>query len=117
MHEVSLIRTIFRTLEEEFPQERLNTLSAIDLQVGVLSNVEPLLMKNAFSALTTAENKYQSVELNITTVPIEIYCKKCGIHSEIESYKFVCSNCRQPNNNVVKGTELLIHRVHFNTNN
>ncbi len=113
MHEISLVRNIFNTLEAEFSSEELATLTAIDLKVGLLSNVEPILMQNAFEAVTTAEQRFQSVKLNVEVIPIEIYCKTCDAYSAIKNYKFVCSICGQPSNNIVKGTELLIHRVHF----
>ena len=115
MHEISLVNSIFSTLEAEFSKEELETMDAIDLQVGLLSNIEPLLMQNAFEAVTTAREQYQQVKLRIELVPIEIYCRECDANSMIENYKFVCRHCGEPNNNVVKGTELLIHRVHFET--
>ena len=114
MHEISLVRNIFSTLEAEFAALELEKLSAIDLKVGLLSNVEPLLMQNAFKAVTEAEEKYQEVRLNVEVVPIEVYCSDCDTNSTIHAYKFICQKCGRPNNNVVKGTELLIHRVHFN---
>ena len=113
MHEISLVRSIFNTLESEFSKEELDNLKAINLKVGLLSNVEPLLMQNAFDAVTAAEEKFTTVELNVETVPIEIYCKGCDCNSTIENYKFACATCGVPNNNVVKGTELLIHQVQF----
>ncbi len=113
MHEISLVRNIFNTLEDEFSKDELKRMTAIDMKIGLLSNVEPLLMQNAFEAVTSAEEKYEQVQLNVEIVPIEIYCATCDTHSRIQNYKFACANCGQPNNNVVKGTELLIHRVHF----
>ena len=90
-------------------------MTAIDLKVGLLSNVEPLLMQNAFNAVTTAEEKYQNVKLNVELIHIEIHCSDCDTNSIIENYKFACNSCGKPNNNVVKGTELLIHQVHFDS--
>ncbi|HMQ47155.1 MAG TPA: hydrogenase maturation nickel metallochaperone HypA [Saprospiraceae bacterium] len=113
MHEVSLVRNIFSTLEAEFSEAELQKLTGIDLKIGLLSNVEPMLMQNAFEAVTTAENKFQEVKLHIELIPIEIFCDTCGQASPVENYKFVCQSCSQPNNNIVKGLELLIHRVHF----
>mgnify|MGYP001796691380 CR=1 FL=1 len=113
MHEISLIRNIFNTLEAEFSTTELDKLTAIDLKLGLLSNVEPTLMQNAFEAVTSAEDKFQEEKLNMEIIPIEIYCSDCDVHSTIEQYKFACKDCGRPNNNVVKGTELLIHRVHF----
>ncbi|MBX2877250.1 MAG: hydrogenase maturation nickel metallochaperone HypA [Saprospiraceae bacterium] len=115
MHEISLVRNIFSTLEAEFSKEDLDKMTAIDMKIGLLANVEPILMQNAFDAVTTAEEKYQTVQLNIELIPIEIHCKDCQQNSTIEQYKFACQTCGKPNNNVVKGTELLIHRVHFDS--
>lgn len=115
MHEISLVRSIFNTLESEFSKKELDTMTAINLRVGLLSNVEPLLIQNAFDAVTTAEEKYQGVKLQVELVPIEIHCNDCQSSSIVENYKFVCASCGKPNNNVVKGTELLIHQVHFDS--
>ena len=113
MHEISLIRNIFNTLESEFTKEELDRIQQIDLKIGLLSNVEPILMQNALEAVTQAEERFQQVKLEIELIPIEIHCTDCNINSRIKNYKFVCHKCGKPNNNVVKGTELLIHQVHF----
>ena len=113
MHEISLARSILNTLEAEFSSEQLGQLTEIGLKVGLLSNVEPALMQNAFEAVTTTENRFRQVQLKIETVPIAIYCEACDARSPITNYKFACSICGQPNNNVVSGTELLIHQVRF----
>ncbi len=113
MHEISLVRNIFRTLESHFSTEELEKINTIDLKVGLLSNVEPMLMQSAFEAVVSTEGKFQNAKLNILLVPILVHCNECDKTSEIKEYKFVCA-CGKPNNNVVQGTELLIERVHFN---
>ena len=114
MHEISLVRNIFRTIENEFSAEELKRLSAINLKVGMLSNVEPILMKNALDAVTATDSpQYKDIKLNIETVPIMIECEKCGAHSTVEQYRFICKNCQNPTNNVIKGMELLISGVEF----
>ena len=50
MHEISLVRNIFNTLEAEFP-DRFSEIRNIYLTVGELSNVQPILMQNAFEAV------------------------------------------------------------------
>ncbi|MCR9289778.1 MAG: hydrogenase maturation nickel metallochaperone HypA [Bacteroidetes bacterium] len=113
MHEASLVQNIFDILESKFTEEELETLESIDLQVGLLSNVEPLLMKSAFEAVKSSIDKYQDVKLNMEVVDVEIFCDNCDTNSTINNYKFACAHCGQPNNNVIKGMELLIKRVHF----
>lgn len=113
MHEISLIRNIFGALEAEFNAEELAAISKIELKVGQLSNVEPTLMQNAFAAVTETEGRFENVQLDIIKVPITVECPMCTSVSTVEQYKFVCGNCGHPTNNVITGTELLIHRVHF----
>ncbi len=113
MHEVSLVRSIFQTLEEEFGTTELSRLQSIELRIGLLANVEPVLLQNAFKAWTEAEGRFLHVQLHIEIVPIEVHCPACGKNSQVENYRFTCQHCGQPTNQVVHGTELLIHRVHF----
>ena len=112
MHEISLVKTILRTLEEEFEVSQLDRLRQIDLKVGLLSNVEPTLMQNAYEAVTEDEQKYQQARLKVNVVPIMVECDLCGDVAEVVNYSFKCSN-GHPCRNVIQGEELLIERVHF----
>lgn len=112
MHEISLVRNIFRTLESEFEEAELERVKQIDLKVGILSNVEPILMQNAFEAVTQTENRFLKTELVVNVVPILIECELCGEVSEVKNYSFKCSN-GHPSKNVIQGDELTIERVHF----
>jgi len=113
MHEVSLVRTISSTLEQEFSAEELARLTDINLRVGLLSNVQPVLMQNAFGAVQEGEGKFIGVTLHVEVLPIIVKCEMCSHESQIENYKFACANCDRPTNNIIQGEELLIHKVEF----
>lgn len=113
MHEISLVRTISGTLEAEFSKEELERLTKINLRVGLLSNVQPVLMQNAFGAVQEGEGKFQNVVLDIEVLPVIIECEMCNHKSQIDDYKFACANCGRPTSNVIQGNELLIHKVEF----
>ncbi|MEL7161412.1 MAG: hydrogenase maturation nickel metallochaperone HypA [Bacteroidota bacterium] len=113
MHEVSLVRTIAATLEEQFPPEELTRLTDIRLRVGLLSNVQPVLMQNAFGAVQEGEGKFQDVKLHVEVLPVIVQCELCDHKSQIDNYKFACANCGRPTSNVIQGNELLIHQVEF----
>ncbi len=113
MHEVSIIQSILRTLEKEFQPEQIRRIVQIDLEVGVFSNVEPVLLENAFEAVKSVTGKMTDARLHIDVKPIKIYCDACRETSLIDNYTFVCHACRKPCTNVIQGTELLIKRVHF----
>ncbi|MBC6995106.1 hydrogenase maturation nickel metallochaperone HypA [Neolewinella lacunae] len=113
MHEVSLVRSIAATLEEAFSAEELMRLTNIKLRVGLLSNVEPVLLQNAFGAVQEGEGKFAGVTLAVELLPILVECEICGHRSQIDNYKFACAHCSRPTSNVVQGNELLIHQVEF----
>lgn len=112
MHEISLVRNIFNTLEAEFP-DRFDEITTIYLTVGELSNVQPILMQNAFDAVIQDEPKYRNTCLKVLVLPIKIYCSECGRESIVEQYKFICSHCQTPSKQVIQGEELLISKVEF----
>ncbi len=111
MHEISLVRTIFRTLEENFSPEELGKVKAIELKIGPLANVEAILLQNAFDAVVEEDEvRFKGVQLRVHLVPILVQCPDCEQITEIHNYRFVCT-CGKPCGNVVQGNELLIERV------
>ncbi|HEY0299098.1 MAG TPA: hydrogenase maturation nickel metallochaperone HypA [Arachidicoccus sp.] len=112
MHEISLVRNIFNALEQEFPN-KMDDLRGIYLTVGLLSNIQPLLMHSAFDAVLQDEPKYAKTSLHVKVVSIKIKCDVCNTESEVEQYKFICKYCGRPSNNVIQGEEMLITKVEF----
>lgn len=115
MHEISLVRSIFRSLEETLTAEEMSQLSGIDLTVGKLSNVEPILMQNAFEAVLASEQtRFAHVKLNIEVLPILARCTQCGTTKQVEDYRFVC-DCGGAATDILQGNELLISKVHLDS--
>ena len=112
MHEISLVRNIFKTLEDEFPGE-IEKVRAIHLRVGLLSNVQPILMQNAFEAVLLDEPKYNKATLNVEVLDVLVHCDDCDKDSEVQQYKFACSCCGKPSKNIIQGEELMISKVEF----
>lgn len=111
MHEIYLIKNIFKTLEDEFPGE-IENVRQIYLTVGLLSNVQPILMQNAFKAVLEDEPQYKNSSLHIEVLPVLIYCADCDTKTEVHHYRFVCS-CGKPSSNIIQGEEVLITKVEF----
>lgn len=113
MHETSIVNSIMRTLEQEFEREKLNKMKAIHLKVGILSNIEPRLLHNAYSAYHLNHPGYHHVELHIESTPLKIQCEVCNHITDVQNYRFICENCDRPSKNVIQGEEMLIHKVEF----
>ena len=114
MHETSIINSVARTLEMEFGEERLNSLERIFLKVGILSNIEPRLLMNAFEAFQQTYPTFSKVSLEIESTPLVIHCSSCDVDSEVQNYKFICKSCGAPSKEVIQSEEMLIHKVEFN---
>lgn len=112
MHEISLIRNILNTLEAEF-SGRIMDIETIYITAGELSNVQPILMKNAFAAVLEDEPRYRHTKLQVTVLPIIVYCETCNLNSEVKQYKFICKQCGKPSKKIIQGEELLINKVSF----
>lgn len=112
MHELSLVQNVFNTLEEEFP-DRIGSVRGIYLTVGILSNVQPLLMESAFNVFIEDQIRYKKMKLHVDVIPIIIKCNDCNKESEVEQYKFICRYCGKPTNNMIQGDEMLITKVEF----
>ncbi len=112
MHEISLVRNIIATLKNEFP-DKFFSIQNIYLRVGELSNVQPILMQNAFAAVQEAEPEYADMKLSIEFLNIQIECEKCQHISVVQQYKFMCEKCGTPSKKILQGEELLISKVVF----
>jgi hydrogenase nickel incorporation protein HypA/HybF len=99
-------------LEAEFP-ERFASIQTIYLTVGELSNVQPILMQNAFNAVLEDEPRYRNKHLEVQVLPIKIFCGDCNLETIVKQYKFICSKCGKASKNIIQGDELLISKVEF----
>lgn len=113
MHETSIVNSIINTLEIEFEQEKLKQMKAIYLKVGILSNIEPRLLQNAYLAYNQVNPGYEKVNLHIESVEIKVECEMCTHITQVKNYRFICENCGSPTKNLIQGEEMLIHKVEF----
>lgn len=111
MHEVSIVRDIIGTLEENY-KERFHQISSVKIEAGLLCNVQPILIQNAFEALILEDKRLENIDLQVVLLPIIAHCKKCSKDFEVKLHKFVC-HCGEPSRDIVQGEELRICQVEF----
>ena len=111
MHELSIVKDIFRTLEEAYPATH-NDIVGIEIQAGLLSNIQPVLIQNAFEAYVEEYPVRRGIELEVSKLPIIAYCTSCESNFEVKFHRFVCE-CGKPSDKIVQGEELKISKVTF----
>ncbi|PVH26607.1 hydrogenase maturation nickel metallochaperone HypA/HybF [Sphingobacterium corticibacter] len=111
MHETGIVQEIFDTLQQEYPY-RYQSIVKIQLEAGLLSNIQPILIQNAFEAYVIDEPQFAEVELEVKVLPIHAFCENCQEAFEVVFHRFVC-NCGTPSSQVIQGEELRISQVIF----
>ncbi|NGM63992.1 hydrogenase maturation nickel metallochaperone HypA [Sphingobacterium sp. SGR-19] len=111
MHELGIVKDIFRTLEEAYP-DRYESIVKINLEAGLLSSLQPILIQNAFEAYVMDDTRFKNTELEVSILPIIAYCKNCDKQFEVKYHRFVCE-CGQPSDTIIQGEELRISQVTF----
>jgi hydrogenase nickel incorporation protein HypA/HybF len=111
MHEISIVRNVFETLQETYP-DKFERITKVQIEAGLLSNIQPILIQSAFEALIVEEPALSAIELEVLLLPIIAHCDACDEDFEVKRHKFVCE-CGTPSKNIVQGEELQISRVEF----
>ena len=93
MHEMSLVRSLLRQVNEIAAQEQaVGEVVKVHVSIGPLSGVEPLLVRSAYDQLATSAGLGQA-ELAIEECPLLGVCRDCGESIQIEDFDFRCSAC------------------------
>ena len=114
MHELSIVKDIFNTLEDAYP-DRYETITKIHIEAGLLSSLQPVLIQNAFEAYVLDDPRFKDTELEVTILPIIAYCRRCEKEFEVKYHTFVCE-CGEASDTIIQGEELRISQVTFNEN-
>jgi hydrogenase nickel incorporation protein HypA/HybF len=112
MHEISLVNNIFRSLEEELEPAQYKGLKRIQLKIGELSGVEPVLLENAFLAYIEASD-LADIKLDIKWLPTWVHCSSCNEPFTVLRHRYICERCNRPSNLIVQGEEIEISQVEF----
>ncbi|MDY3521857.1 hydrogenase maturation nickel metallochaperone HypA [Riemerella anatipestifer] len=111
MHEVPIVKDIVRNLEEHYG-DRFKEISKVKVEAGLLSNVQPILIQNAFEAMIIEDPRLENIDLEVVLLPIIAYCSNCDKDFEVKRHKFVC-DCGTPSRMIKQGEELRISEVEF----
>ncbi len=102
MHEESLIRSLLRQVEDLASRHQAVAIEEIDVEVGPLSGVEPMLVQSAFERLKTTTS-CRAASLTIHLVELEVVCRDCHTESQLQNFRFVCLQCGSTSLQVLRG--------------
>lgn len=107
MHEYSIVQSLLETCETYARQNNSSKVVKVIVKIGVLSGVEPDLLKTAFDTFKE-ESLCHNAEFIMNIQKVEILCKDCGQISTLDKNEFACPNCSSVNIDVKDGEDMYL---------
>ena len=110
MHELSIVVSLFDTLESQAREHKAKRIASVTLQSGVV----PEFLREAFDMYkkgTVADE----AELIIVQPTVKVRCRVCGAETEREDYILSCRSCGSPDIVLAAGGELFLEKLELET--
>ncbi len=110
MHETSLIQNMFDVIREDYLTDPSARITAVTLEVGSFSNIEPLLLNEAFQVMKRG-TEFDATLLRIQSVITLVECHHCDHRYEPSEFPFLCPSCGQFGGKVIRGDDLIVKHI------
>ena len=110
MHETSIAQAVLDALEKSFPNGTPGRPRSIRLRAGVLVQVNPQALREAF-ALASEGSRWTGTVLEVTLEEPRVVCGSCGAEAAFPTA--VCPRCKSTALNLRGGDELVVEEVTF----
>lgn len=110
MHELAICQALIEQVTNVANTHQATKVACINLAIGTLAGVEPLLLEHAFT-IAQAGSIAASATLIITALPIQISCQQCGQTTIAQPAKLICGHCGDWRTRLISGDEMLLSQV------
>jgi hydrogenase nickel incorporation protein HypA/HybF len=110
MHEYSIVQSLIDSCEENAQQNDAKKITKVVVKIGVLSGVEPDLLKTAFDTFKDKTICEES-EFIMNIQPVLIQCQKCGEKSELKKHEYSCPKCESIEIKILDGEEMFLMQL------
>jgi len=114
MHELSVCQSMLRQVEHIAAEHGARAVTAIKVQIGPLSGVEPQLLSQAFP-IASAGTVAAAADLQLESLPVRVRCRTCGAETEAAVNRLLCGECGDWQTQLLSGDELLLASVELDT--
>ncbi len=104
------MRELLKQVEHAMLQNEVERVSSIQIEIGPLAGVEPVLVEQAFKALIP-DSEFESTRLVVHQTALVAVCLECRDAFEIIDYQFSCPSCSSPRVQVISGDQLCLRSI------
>lgn len=111
MHELGILNSVLKTIEQTMQEENLSHIEKVVLQVGEISGVIPQYITECFPA-AIYKTRFEDLKLEMEVVEGIVCCNDCG--EEFNGYKYFlrCPKCSGENLTALSGREFIIKEIY-----
>ncbi len=110
MHELSVCQALLMQVDEISRTNGNAAVGRVTIEMGPLSGVDPLLLRNAFEIMRRGGSA-ATAELLVTEVDVLIECLACHLQCAALPNRLLCAACGGFRTRIVAGDELRLLRV------
>lgn len=109
MHEYSIVQSLLDIIEDNAKKHNAKKIKKVVVKIGVLSGVEPHLLKIAFETFKES-SICKDAEFEMIIDPIRAECNECKKISEFKSNLliFECPECKSVDLKVLSGEDMYL---------
>ena len=116
MHEVAVIEEIVESVREEIKKYPGAKVESVSLRIGKLRQFVPEIMKFCYDVAGKG-TELEGSTLLLTEIPVQIFCRRCEMTTELDEYDFHCPDCQSVDIQVIAGNELILDSIKLITQN
>jgi len=107
MHEFSIVDSLLHLAEEHALKNNANKVTKLEIKIGVLSGVEPELLKTAFETFKEG-TICEEAEFIMKIQPVVIKCQTCGFEGELKKDEYLCPQCQSGEIKIIDGEDMYL---------
>lgn len=107
MHEYSIVQSLLESCENHAKQNDASKVTKVVVKIGVLSGVEPDLLKSAFDTFKE-ETICADCEFIINSQPVIIKCNECNETTTLDEMEFKCPKCGSLKVSTIDGEDMFL---------
>lgn len=110
MHELGIVYQIVKTVDEIKQEQNLESIEAITLQIGEMSDIVPKFIEEAWQA-TKPTTSYPDADMIVEVIPAMAECCGCGYTDKVRNIGLTCPHCSSPDFKIISGREFMIKEI------
>lgn len=110
MHEYSVVQSLLDLCQEHAAANNAQRVTKVVVKIGVMSGVEPYLLKEAFEAFKKA-TVCEDAQFIMNIQKVKIRCDNCNNENELEKNEYLCPKCQSNMIDVIDGDEMFLMQL------